>query len=244
MKTNYITVSIFALLFSIYCVQAQNTLQFEKKEIQFGEKYDTTKSTVYVELQFTIPVVQSDTSSQKIRTQILSAIFETPTDSVITDSATLGRIFFGEGDLLESDWRVNREKVTTGRVLFTNTGIVSYGIDSYMYSGGAHGYSSVQYFVFDIKTGKHLTEDDIFTGNYQEVITRIMLKELSKEDSLEEFYKDKIRPNGNFKIDETGITYFFNPYEIASYAKGSFEVFISRDSEALHDILKKDLFVD
>lgn len=235
---------IFFLCLGAHIAFAQEQLQFEKKEIQFGELYNPTENTVYIYLQFEIPISPCDTALQHIRTQILSKIFETPTDSIITDSATLVHLFIGEGagDILEADWHVNYEKTINGRVAFSNINIVSYAVGGYEYSGGAHGYTSLYYFVFDLKTGKRLTEADIFTGNYEEVLTKILLKKLESEDCFAGFYIDKVRPNGNFFINEKGITYFFNSYEIAAYACGNFEVFIP--FEELHTMMQRNLFAN
>ena len=38
------------------------------------------------------------------------------------------------------------------------------------------------------------------------------------------FSIDEIFPNGNFMVDETGITYSFNEYEIAAYVVGATHV--------------------
>ncbi len=235
-----ITMFIFSLFFATNIVFAQEQLQFEKKEIQFGIGYDSTKSTLYIKLNFEIPIVQNNTALQKIRTQILSQIFDNQTDNIVTDSATLVHIFFGEIETLENEIPVRYEKTLTCEA-FEKTNGLSYVIASYIYSGGAHGYTSIQYFEFDLQTGKRLTEEDIFTTNYEKILSKILLNKLKKDEKvkrmdLDGFYEDRVRPNGNFSLEEKGVRYFFNSYEIAPYAFGNFSVFIP--FEEIQSILK------
>ncbi|MDR0941372.1 MAG: DUF3298 and DUF4163 domain-containing protein [Bacteroidales bacterium] len=228
--TKRIVTPVFLLIFGVYSAFAQEQLQLEKQEIRYGTfEYDSLKSTIGIELNFEIPAIycDADTALVSIRTQILSAIYETPVDSVIRDSSALVHLFFEIDSLpTESEMPLPYQKTRTGKVLFANANYVSYAINGYDYSGGAHGYTSVYYYEFDVKTGKRLTESDIFKGDYEKTLTQIFLKKLETEDCFKELYIDRVRPNGNFFINEKGITYFFNSYEIASYACGNFELFI------------------
>lgn len=132
---------------------------------------------------------------------------------------------------------IDTKKTANGILLYKDSEIMSYEINSYIYSGGAHGNSSVNYFVFDLKTGKRLAERDIFKENYEKKIIEILLKKLENEECYKNFYFDALRPNNNFFIDQQGITYFFNSYEIASFACGFYKVFIP--FEEISEILKK-----
>ena len=246
MKTKYILLIIFCLVFGYKPCCSQDKLQFEEKLIRFGIEVNPNFN-ITVSLDFDYPIVQQNTDLLNICEEILSEIFEFPTDSIITDSIILLEHFFGISELEEIDWysdtdiKMNYEKSVNGKVLFTDDNILSYRISSYIYSGGAHGYSHLTYFVFDLKTGKRLTEEDIFTENYQEIITEIMLNKLnvSNNNSLDDYYLDNIKPNSNFFVDEKGITYFFNSYEIACYAFGPTEIFISY--QEIQSILKKKI---
>ncbi len=237
MKTKYILLSVFGLIFGVQTVGSHEKLQFEKKEIGFVVSTNPNMN-ISINLQFDYPIVQQDAALLNIREYILSEIFETPTDSIITDSVSLLSNFFGAPEDYSEEDRVRYMKDIVGNSLFANDNILSYSINNYSFSGGMHGYTAINYFVFDLKTGNRIIEEDIFDGDYKEMITEILLKELSKEDHFEDFYLDRVIPNGNFKIDEDGITYFFNTYEIAPYAYGNFEVFIPYEKIKL--ILQKE----
>ena len=65
--------------------------------------------------------------------------------------------------------------------------------------------------------------------NYQDNLARILVDQIAKQNNVSDakelenigfFSVDEIFPNGNFLVDETGITYSFNEYEIATYVVG------------------------
>ena len=214
------------------CNFSQEKLQFEKKSVEFAT------NNISINLEFDYPVVQKNTALSNVRKQILSEIFEVPTADIITDGCTLATNFFGS----EFDEEEYYEKITTGKSLFTDNSILTYEIHSYFVcSKGAHGSITITYFVFDLKTGKRLTEEDIFAKNYQEIITKIMLTKLKEEEEENahdyNYNLENVKPNGNFSVNEEGITYLFNPYEIVAYFGGAPQIFIPY--EELTSILKK-----
>ncbi len=126
-------------------------------------------------------------------------------------------------------------EISDNEIKYNQNNILSYSVSFSNYTGGAHGAHSTRYHAIDLKTGKHITEEDIFMEDYQEQLARILvdkiaaLNEVQDVEELENigfFSVDEIFPNDNFLIDETGITYAFNEYEIAAYVVGLTEVHI------------------
>ena len=115
------------------------------------------------------------------------------------------------------------------------------------YTGGAHGAHAYNHFVIDLKNGKKLKEEDIFIDSYQEQLAAILVAQIAKQNNVTDpkelenmgfFSVDEIYPNNNFLIDETGITYTFNEYEIAAYVVGPIHVHIPFEDVQL--LLKQD----
>lgn len=117
--------------------------------------------------------------------------------------------------------------------------------------GGAHGLETRNFYNFDLKTGKLITENDLFKADYKSKLAeliKVRIVEESKEykdeknsepvTSLEDtdFWTDSIKSNGNFYITDESINYVFNPYEIAPYYMGQTEV--SLPFNRLKDLLK------
>lgn len=114
-------------------------------------------------------------------------------------------------------------------IAYNRDGIISYTVSFENYTGGAHGAHAYNNHVIDLSTGKPVTEEEIFVDNYQESLAQVLVDRIAAGNNVEEakelenigfFSVDEIFPNGNFLVDDTGITYFFNEYEIAAYAVG------------------------
>ena len=93
------------------------------------------------------------------------------------------------------------------------------------YEGGAHGYNEDIALNFDTKTGKRITESDLFISGYQEKLEQKILACMDKE-FREMLFSDQAEPNGNFMLTDKGIYYYFSPYEIGPYVAGVISSFI------------------
>lgn len=130
----------------------------------------------------------------------------------------------------------NFETHVKGWVLYCDSNILSYQRELYTYAGGAHGMNTKTNYVFDIKTGKRLTEEDIFGQGFERKIGKLLdekantLRSKSILPTEDEFYNDwYIEPNGNFALTDSSIIYTFNPYEIAPYCFGIIDIEITKN---------------
>jgi len=210
---------------------------------------DTTKGSINVDISVEMPVCLDDESIlDSIRTKIITELFganyiKIPYDSVVKkfgmDLITEYRL--NNTALLEqldstSLYSFNNEHTLEGFSLINDGKIYSYGINRYVFMGGAHGLNTSNYLNFNVLNGQRITESDLFVDNYipklSELI-KIRIVEQSLEDkskkpilNLEntDFWTDAIKPNGNFYITDESINYVYNPYEIAPYYMGQTEV--------------------
>jgi hypothetical protein len=110
--------------------------------------------------------------------------------------------------------------------------------DNYDYMGGAHGNYSTHYYVFDVKTGKRLSVNDLVTDSIQLHQTAKTLfyrqKQLVANTSINEqgywFEKDSFALNNNVGLQNDTLVFVFNPYEITSYSEGITELKIPLNS--------------
>ncbi len=116
------------------------------------------------------------------------------------------------------------------------------------YTGGAHGsYYSVAY-TYKTETGKKMELGMLFKPNYdyygviEGIIAERIAQELEYEDSF--YFDDYSGLTGGeiYIIQDHGITVLYNPYDIAPYAAGQPEFFIS--AEELADGLRDEYLVD
>ncbi|MCQ2189832.1 MAG: RsiV family protein [Paludibacteraceae bacterium] len=101
------------------------------------------------------------------------------------------------------------------------------------FNGGAHGYYSTTYDIWDKANAKKLSLNDIFIEESEEKLTSMIIDSLCKimdvknPDSLVDAgiidVKD-IHPNNNLSTDGIYLTFNYVPYEIAAYAVGEIGV--------------------
>lgn len=162
---------------------------------------------------------------------------------------------------LENDFREEVEKaadapvsswysyyeMSDNKIAYNENDLLSYTVNFENYTGGAHGAHAYLNRVLNLKTGKPVTEEEIFIDNYQDNLARILVDQIAKDFDVENakelenvgfFSMDEIFPNGNFLVDEAGITYTFNEYEIAAYVVGP--VTVTLPYEDIRYLLKKE----
>lgn len=119
--------------------------------------------------------------------------------------------------------------------VFNSQHIVSLEMSGYSYSGGAHGLPNCSFAVFDLKNAKPIDYSDLFATESKKELTELILSgmELYFETKTREeladilFDLDGVEPADNFYVNAAGIGFFYNVYEIAAYAVGPIEVFLS-----------------
>lgn len=119
-------------------------------------------------------------------------------------------------------------------ILMNSSHILSFYIDQYAFTGGAHGLQTREYTVVNLWTGKEVRLKDIFKENYETRLSAILSDKIHVKNHLPTtqslkdagFFTDTIKPNDNFYITREGIGFLYNQYDIAPYASGSIDVFI------------------
>lgn len=122
-----------------------------------------------------------------------------------------------------------------------NTLVLTYRIDYNEYTGGARHL----YVHLPQPRPKDLSPirlDDLFEGDYKEALTDLLWKQLmadnnvSTRQELEDMgyaTTGDLEPIENFYLDPTGITFYYNVYEIAPYVMGATKITLSYEDIAL-----------
>ena len=228
---------------------------------------DTSKGALTINASIEIPVCYyNSVVLDSIRNTIISNLFS-PNYVQYSNDSVLGAFFKDLAtdyklnnipmlDELDSSalYSFNNEHMLEGFSLLNDKNIYSYGINRYVFMGGAHGLSNQNYFNFDLKSGNLIQESDLFVENYEDELIKIikaLIVEQNNEDpdskkisTLEEtdYWINDIKPNSNFYISEDGLNYVFNPYEIAPYYMGTTEVNIPFEKLVL--LLKQKTLID
>lgn len=118
------------------------------------------------------------------------------------------------------------------------------------YEGGVRPENQIQHFNIDLKNRRLISESDLFVEGYKDPLSKILIAQLMNEFSAKEakdlisegfVNPEEILPNNNFYIDNEGITYCFNEYEIMGHSNGP--VYISVPYTSLLSILKDNAIV-
>ncbi len=127
-------------------------------------------------------------------------------------------------------------------VVRADSRVVSIMTRTESFMGGAHGYEARYPVNIDSETGELLTVDDLFTsrGDLETVLREKLLADYQADElSFLDDYMDNIgRGSGwqsedyNFLIDNNGVLFIFNPYDIAPYASGAQNVYLSFEEDA------------
>jgi hypothetical protein len=96
----------------------------------------------------------------------------------------------------------------------------------YTYTGGAHGSENSEYLILDLKEQKRLFLDDLIVAEKKDGLLPLLKKALSSVENSERVHFDDVFVAENVFYDPKGIGFYWNEYEIASYADGQFEVIV------------------
>ncbi len=102
----------------------------------------------------------------------------------------------------------------------------------YSYEGGAHGNYGTRMFCYDVKNKTAIGLQDLVHADAA-VLRPILEKNfrlqmgLKPETALNTvLFEDHLAMTGNFYFTEAGVGFVYDPYEIASYAQGTINIFV------------------
>lgn len=172
----------------------------------------------------------------------------------IADYQQLNKEF--DKDELINSASFNYEEILEDTVYYNSNGFLCYGVKRYSYTGGAHGMSGTSCYAMELADFRFLNCDNIFEDIYIQNISDLIVAQIVKDRSLKTpsqlsedgfFSVEEIAPTDNFYFNEQGITWIYNPYEIAVYAIGQIKVTLSwssikdyiSESSPVYDFVKK-----
>lgn len=111
-----------------------------------------------------------------------------------------------------------------GEISYQSPTLICISVDSYVFTGGAHGMSSITFFNFDPQTGMPMEQNDLISDqeNFTKVAEAYFQEEVIETDKI--LFEDTsfVMPE-NMGFDDQGVIFLYNPYEIGPYATGMIE---------------------
>ena len=208
------------------CVEESS---FEFDEIAIEKKEPTSIVVIYPRLD-----IESEASvniNKVIESTLASqiAFFEEDTDGLTLNNAISefeNRFLSFKNDFEPeaTPWEVH----INGEVVLESKYVISIAIDSYTFTGGAHGNSAITLLNFDPKTGQLLTQDDLINtfGDLTKLVKQYFNEELSARGngmSVDYFFGNDFRLPENIGFNDEGVIFLYNNYELSSFADGIIE---------------------
>jgi len=223
---------------------------------------DPDKRKLFSEVSIEFPLSYSNGSIlNKVRKQLLldyypeaDTVYETAMDVLKAYLEDYNKFFIesegGFSDEETSEYESQNDDIPwtnnqSMNVRFNEKGLFSYTVFSERFTGGAHGGKNYINTVIDLKSGEKITEDDLFNETTKPLIVNMIIDKIMKSHKVGKaselqdigyFDVSEIGLNKNFYLDEKGLTYTYNEYEIAAYAVGATEVRLGYNEIA--DLLK------
>lgn len=224
---------------------APRPLSFEMESVEkvYEGAGKESENETYCRVRY--PVFSDGKHAETINRYLLGWIADsTVFGSVAGDSAGitiegLADSFFAEYDSFRKDFPVNwpYQFELDGSVLLNRSGILTVELSYYAYTGGAHGNSHTEYFVFETMTGKRLGLNDVFVEDFEKPLNKLIdsryrqMRGLSPADRLDGekgmLFENFIHFNENFALTDQGVSFFYNNYEITAYAFGPTKIDLS-----------------
>ncbi|UNY99466.1 DUF3298 and DUF4163 domain-containing protein [Zhouia spongiae] len=138
------------------------------------------------------------------------------------------------------------EATIKGEIPYRSENVISIQLDSYVYTGGAHGYGAISYINIDAKTGMLLESRDLFSDfdNFEELVEEKFRSthNIPENENINStgfmFDNDVFRLPQNIGYTHEGIVLIYNPYDIAAYAEGMITIQIPFEELQQNLILK------
>lgn len=115
-----------------------------------------------------------------------------------------------------------------GNLTYEDENILTIKLDSYLFTGGAHGYSTSRFLNFDKKKGQELERSELFKDmdafqDFAEEKFRLR-EQIPETDPINStgfmFEGDSFYLPQNIGYTQNGLQLFYEQYEVASYADG------------------------
>jgi hypothetical protein len=128
---------------------------------------------------------------------------------------------------------LNYESMASMSVYYNENSYLVLGTDEYSYTGGAHGNGGTTFKVFDVKNKRLLKLKDVVSADSAQ-LQPIVEAEFRKQQGLKPgdsltgiLFENHLATTGNFYFTNKGIGFYYFPYEVAAYAVGPIQVFVS-----------------
>jgi hypothetical protein len=222
-------------------VSCSEELVFEdqsfQKKTSLPCKEDCPHITVKIPIAKDLPVV-ADSINKKVFSVLKAIIYFGEKPYTATDYNGLLDSFIGSYEKLQKDFPKDTfgwEAEIEGNVIYQSDSILNIEIKHYTYTGGAHGYQGLRSLIFDPATGKSISNNKLFKN--KDLFKAFAEKKFRAKYQIPEngsinatgyqFENDQFHLPLNIFYTDKGLLLYYNQYEVASYADGPKDLFLT-----------------
>ncbi len=265
-KKNYLFLLLLSIIFLFSCKDKKVTTGENK--IKFSQivvdtiahlENDSTKPSCSLKMTLKYPV-EAESSTQldslqrifietSLGLQYINKSFKDAANayakSYVEDYLKLSKEF--DSDDYMNSFSFNYEESVLSKIYFNEDGFLNYSLDVFSYTGGAHGMGGTFCYVIYLKNTNLITLEEIFPYSSLSSIGEMIVAQLIKDRELKTtgqltedgfFSVEEIMPTDNFYFNKEGMTWIYNPYQIAVFSLG--EIRVSLKWENLKDLINEE----
>ena len=124
------------------------------------------------------------------------------------------------------------EAKITAEISYEDPRVITIKVESYLFTGGAHGYGATRFLNFNKEKGSEIEDWELF--NNQKDFQHFAENKFRKQENIPQgvpinstgymFERDAFYLPENIGFTEEGVKLLYNEYEVASYADGPIEL--------------------
>lgn len=133
------------------------------------------------------------------------------------------------------EYNIPWEATVEGEVMYNSPEVISMQFHLYLFTGGAHGYTSVSYLNLNPVTGEEYTTEELFNDGFKDYAEVLFRKknEIPENEPINStgffFTDDTFQLPQNIGVSKSKVILRYNAYEVASYAEGGIRIEIPRE---------------
>lgn len=221
--------------------RCENELAFENKTFEKKTVLPCEENCPHISVK--IPIAKNvsivaDSINKKVFSVLKEIIYFGEKPYTSSDYNGLLTSFIGSYEKLQKEFPKDTfgwEAEIEGNLKYMSDSILNIEIKHYSYTGGAHGYEGLRSLIFNPDTGKIIPNDKLFKNTTEFMV--LAEKKFRNKHKIPEntsinstgfmFEDDKFHLPQNIFYTDKGLLFYYNSYEVASYADGPKEVLLS-----------------
>ncbi len=219
---------IILVLIVIISCETESKLTFDTLQLE-GENCTDCPT-----IEINIPTAMDESSvataiNRSLREEIISLLSFSEDQTIDSVDKAIASFTDSYKELKEKfPEEVAWEAQINGEVVYEDTNIVTIKLNSYSFTGGAHGYASTSFLNFDKAQGTELENYNLFED--YEGFSQFAEAQFREQEKIPQdrninatgfmFEEDAFHLAQNMGYTQNGLQMVYNQYEVASYAEG------------------------